>query len=97
MTNVNLKTLRILNLCQGKIKGDKSPSFVKGLKFCSININGIRGKILELLAFLDTYQAQVVASQETKTDNTVTTSELLPETCVYSVYRKYRNTHGGER
>ena len=28
-------------------------------------------------------------------DSTITTSELFPETCMYSVYRKDRNTHGG--
>ena len=39
------------------------PSFVKGLKFCSFNINGIRGKFLELLVFLDAYQPHAVAIQ----------------------------------
>ena len=83
-------------------RGDESPdpyttrpSFVKGWKFCSININGVRGKILELLVFLDTHQPQVVAIQETKIDSTITTSELFLETCMYSMYRKDRNTHGG--
>ena len=50
-------------------KGDKSPSpdttsFVKGLKFWSININGIISKILELLAFLDAHQPHVVLFQK---------------------------------
>ena len=82
-------------------KGDKSPtpdttkpSFIKWLKFCSININGIRGKILEFLAFLDAHQPHVVAIQETKIDRAITSSELFPETCMYSVYRKDRNTRG---
>ena len=66
------------------------PSFVKGLKCCSININGIRGKILELTVFLAAHQPHVVAVQETKIDSTITTSELFPETCMYSVYRKDR-------
>ena len=36
-----------------------------------------------------------MANQEPKIDSTITTSELFPETCMYSVYRKDRNTHGG--
>ena len=60
-----------------------------------MNINGIRGKKLELLAFLDFHQPHVVAIQETKIDSSVATSELFPETCPYSVYRKDRNIHGG--
>ena len=50
---------------------------------------------LELLAFLDFHQPHVVAIQETKIDNSVATSELFPETCQYSVYRKDRHLHGG--
>ena len=33
--------------------------------------------------------------QETKIDSSIATSELFPETCPYSVYRKDRNIHGG--
>ena len=58
-----------------------------GLKFASININSIRGKKLELLAFLDFHQPQIVATQETKI-------ELNPEPCPYSVYRKDRILDG---
>ena len=36
-----------------------------------------------------------VAIQETKIDSSIATSELFPETCPYSVYRKDRNIHGG--
>ena len=50
----------------------KSPStstikncFVSVLKFLSININSIRGKKFELLAYLDFHQPQIVAIQET--------------------------------
>ena len=50
---------------------------------------------MELLAFLDAHQQHVMAIQDTKIDRTITTSELFPETCMYSVYRKDRNTHGG--
>ena len=70
-------------------------SFISGLKFISMNINSKRGKKLELLAFLDFHQPHVVAIQETKIDSSVATSELFPETCPYSVYRKDRNIHGG--
>ena len=63
--------------------------------FVSMNINSIRGKNLELLAFLDFHQPHVVAIQETIIDNSIATSELFPETCPYSVYRKDRNLHGG--
>ena len=77
--------------------GTNKSSFVSGLKFISMNINSIRGKTLELLAFLDFHQPHVVAVQETKIDSSVATSELFPEACPYtcSVYRKDRNIHGG--
>ena len=70
-------------------------SFSSELKFISMNINSIRGKKLELLAFLDFHQPHVVAIQETKIGSSVATSELFPETCPYSVYRKVRNIHSG--
>ena len=85
-----------------KVKKDRSlpcgtnkSSFISGLKFIGMNINSIRGKKLELLAFLDFHQPHVVAIQETKIDSSIATSELFPETCPYSVYRKDRNIHGG--
>ena len=85
-----------------KVKKDRSSpcgtnisSFISGLKFISMNINSIRRKKLELLAFLDFHQPHVVAIQETKIDSSIATSELFPETCPYSVYRKDRNIHGG--
>ena len=85
-----------------KVKKDRSSpcgtnksSFISGLQFISMNINSIRGKKLELLAFLDFHQPHVVAIQETKIDSSIATSELFPETCPYSVYRKDRNIHGG--
>ena len=60
-----------------------------------ININSIRGKKLELLAFLDFHQPQIVAIQETKIDSSISTSELFPESCPYNVYRKDRTLDGG--
>ena len=68
--------------------GTNKSSFISGLKFISMNINSIRGKNLEWLAFLDFHQPHVVAIQETKIDSSIATSELFPETCPYSVYRK---------
>ena len=49
--------------------------FITGLKFVSININSIRGKKLELLAFLDFHQPQIVAIQEKLT------APYLPQNC----------------
>ena len=66
-----------------------------GLKLISININSIRGKKLDLLAFLEVHQPHFMAFQETKIDSSIATSELLPETCRYDVFRKDRNLHGG--
>ena len=51
-----------------------------GLKLISIRINSIRGKKLDLLAFLEVHQPHVSAIQETKIDSSVATSELFPET-----------------
>ena len=68
--------------------GSDKNKFISGLKFVSININSIRGKKLELLAFLDFHQPQIVAIQETKIDSSISTSKLFPESCPYNVYRK---------
>ena len=75
--------------------GSDKNKFITGLKFVSININSIRGKKLELLAFLDFHQPQIVAIQETKIDSSISTSELFPESCPYNVYRKDRTLDGG--
>ena len=75
--------------------GTNKNRFISWLKFSSININSIRDKKLELLAFLDLHQPQIVAIHETKIDSTISTSELFPETCPYNVYRKDRTLDGG--
>ena len=75
--------------------GTKNNKFVSGLKFSSINVNGIRSKKLELLANLDFHQPQIVAIQETKIDSSISTSEFFLETCPYNVCRKDRNSRGG--
>ena len=49
--------------------GSDKNKFISGLKFVNININRIRGKKLELLAFLDFHQPQIVAIQETRNKN----------------------------
>ena len=69
--------------------------FISGLKFASIHTNSIRGKKLELFAFLDSHQLQIVAIQEKKIDSLISTSELFPESCPYCVYRKDRTLDGG--
>ena len=61
--------------------GTNKSSFISGLKFISMNINSIRGKKLELLAFLDFHQPHVVAIQETKIDSSIAISELFREIC----------------
>ena len=85
-----------------KDSGTKAPQtgsdkdFISGLKFVSIHINSIRGKKLELLAFLDFHQPQIVTIQETKIDSSISTSELFPESCPsYNVYRKDKTLDGG--
>ena len=75
--------------------GSDKNKFISGLKFVSININSIRGKKLELLAFIDFHQPQIVAIQETKIDSSISTSELFPESSPYNVYRKDRTLDGG--
>ena len=57
--------------------GTKNNKFVSGLKFSSINVNGIRSEKLELLADLDFIQPQIVEIQETKIDSSISTSELF--------------------
>ena len=66
-----------------------------GLKFITLNINSIRGKKLDLLAFLGVHNPHIVAIQETRIDSSIATSELFPETCPYNIFRKDRNLHGG--
>ena len=61
----------------------------------NININNIRGKKLELLAFIHFHQPQIVAIQETKIDSFISTSELFPESGPYNVYRKIRTQDAG--
>ena len=81
-------------------KASSAPSTNKtkslnGLKFVSLNINGIKGKKLELLAFLDYHKPDIVAIQETKIDGSISTSELFHDSCPYNAYRKDMNLHGG--
>ena len=75
--------------------GSDKNKFTCGLKFMSININSIRGKKLELLAFLYFHQPQIVAIEETKIISPISSSELFPESCPYPVYRKDRTLDGG--
>ncbi|KAL3875470.1 hypothetical protein ACJMK2_033416 [Sinanodonta woodiana] len=61
----------------------------------SININRIRGKRLELQAYLSTENPDIVAIQETKIDDTITSNELVPDTLEYDIYCNDRTCHGG--
>ena len=47
------------------------------------------------MVYLDFPQPHIVAIQETKTDISLSTSEMFPESSRYSVYRKNRNSDGG--
>ena len=87
-------------LTKGKNDGNSSnrtnqTNFLGGLKFISLNINSIRGKNMDLLAFLDVHNPHIVAIQETKIDSSIATSKLFPETCSNNIFRKDRNLHGG--
>ena len=95
-----MKRNRFDPLTKGKNDGISSnrtnqTNSLGGLKFISLNINSIRGKKLDLLAFLDVHNPHIVAIQETKIDSSIATSELFPETCPYNIFRKDRNLHGG--
>jgi hypothetical protein len=65
------------------------------IKLMSININGIRGKKLELSSFLEIEDPDIIAIQETKIDRNILTSELLPDNFNYDVYRNDRTLNGG--
>ena len=70
-------------------------SNTRDIKLCSININSIRGKILEFQSFVETESPDVIAVQETKIDSSVTNAELLPSELGYSIIRKDRCMGGG--
>ena len=48
------------------------------LRLISININGIRGKKNEIAAYLESMKPSIVAIQETKINNDVTSVEIIP-------------------
>lgn len=55
-----------------------------------MNINSIRGKNLELQTYLEIHQPNIVAIQETKTDKSVISNELIPAVLGYDIYRNDR-------
>ena len=61
----------------------------------SLNINGLRGKKLELHAFLASEEPDVVAIQETKIDKNIMSNEMIPDYLEYDVFRTDRNCNGG--
>ncbi|KAJ8031305.1 hypothetical protein HOLleu_27992 [Holothuria leucospilota] len=76
------------------IPGNKT-AHKKEISLVSININGIRGKKLDLQAFLSVTEPDVVALQETKVDDSITTSELFPSCLDYTIFRNDRTLGGG--
>ena len=50
------------------------------------SLKGHLGKMLELLAFLDYHKPDIVAIQETRIDDSISTSELSPDSCPYNAY-----------
>ena len=75
--------------------GTNKSSFISGLKFISMNINSIRGKKLELLAFLDFHQPHVVAFQETKSTVLLQLQNSSRKLAHIVYIEKNRNIHGG--
>ena len=76
-------------------KSHRRSTFNRSIGMVSMNINGLRGKKLELQSFLDTEKPEIVALQETKIDSSIKTNELIPDSLGYDVYRKDRNDKGG--
>ena len=71
------------------IPGNKT-AHKKEISLVSININGTRGKKLDLQAFLSVNEPDVLALQETKVDDSITTSELFPSCLDYTILRNDR-------
>ncbi|CAG2218688.1 SIAE [Mytilus edulis] len=69
--------------------------YTSKITMVSININGLRGKKLELQAYLQTENPDIVALQETKINNSIATNELIPDTLGYDIYRNDRTGNGG--
>ncbi|CAC5379980.1 E3.1.11.2 [Mytilus coruscus] len=83
-------------LSSSKCTSDKSRNiFTSKIRMVSININGLRGKKLELQTYLQTENPEIVALQETKIDKSITTNELIPDTLGYDIYRNDRTGNGG--
>ena len=72
-----------MNKASSASSNNKTTS-LNGLIFVSVNTNGIRGKNLELLAFLDYHKPDIVTIQDTTIDGSISTSELFPDSCTYN-------------
>ncbi|MEL7309421.1 MAG: endonuclease/exonuclease/phosphatase family protein, partial [Pseudomonadota bacterium] len=92
-SNLNIITLQGNVKENNDMKGKHTIS--NGIDLISININGIRGKRDTLAAFLDTSKPAIVAIQETKIDNNITSTEIIPKELDYITYRKDRTDGGG--
>ena len=60
-----------------------------------ININGIRGKRLELQSYLSELDPDVVAIQETKVDSSITNNEFIAPEVAYYIFSHDRNLNSG--
>ncbi|CAG2224652.1 E3.1.11.2 [Mytilus edulis] len=69
--------------------------YTSKITMVSININGLRGKKLELQAYLQTENPDIVALQETKINNSIATNELIPDTLGYDICTANDRTGNG--
>lgn len=73
----------------------KPDSRRRKLTLLCANINGIKGKKLELQSFLELENPEVVALQETKINENILDNELFPSELGYTIFRKDRIMGGG--
>ena len=72
------------------IPGKRNHKYTNKVSIVSININGLRGKKLELQAYLATESPDIVALQETKIDSSIKSNELIPDSLGYDIFRNDR-------
>lgn len=63
------------------------------LRIISVNVNGLRGKTLQIHELISTHEPDIILCQETKLDASVNSSEIFPPD--FTVMRKDRTCHGG--
>lgn len=74
---------------------NKAPKIKRGkcFKVLNVNINSIRGKTAEVSYLLSSEDIDIALFQETKIDDSISSSEIFPTG--YDVYRNDRNLFGG--